>query len=166
MTANVDNMHASPRMRRLWADHSTMLRLAALSSLIDVAAEGEPPDRYIVTYHCAGLARRPGQKRPALRKHHICEVYLHRDYPGRPPVLSFCTPIFHPNIMPPEKGGTVCIGAWTPGESLTDLIIRVGEMIQYNNYDLDDALNTEAIPWVRRNQHLLPVDRRPLAPGF
>jgi ubiquitin-protein ligase len=30
------------------------------------------------------------------------------DYPFQKPIVRWRTPIFHPNIMPPEEGGAVC----------------------------------------------------------
>lgn len=156
----------SPRLRRLFADHQALLELAERSELIDIAPGGDPPDRYRVRYRCKGLAKEPNERNPKIAETHICDFYLHRDYPQRPPVFAWRTPVFHPNILPPERGGTVCIGAWAPAESLAALVVRIGEMIQYKNYDLSDVLNQEVVGWVRRHQDRFPIDDRPLAPGF
>jgi len=71
-------------------------------------------------------------------------------------------PIFHPNILSAEQGGGVCIGSWTPSESLADLVVRVGEMVQYREYNPDDVLNREAAAWAAANSERFPVDSRPL----
>ncbi len=156
----------SPRLRRLMSDCEALAALATHSELIDIAPGGDPPDRYRVRYRCKGLAKTEAGRKPGVTATHICDFYLHRDYPQRPPVFVWRTPIFHPNILPPERGGTVCIGAWTPAESLADLVLRIGEMVQYRNYDLLDVLNEEAAAWARRHQDRFPVDDRPLARGI
>ena len=156
----------NPRLRRLWSDYMSLNEMASSTDLIKIAPAGDPPDRYRVLYRCRGLAAVAQNGDPELSRRHICDIYLHRDYPQRPPRLIWRTPVFHPNIMPPARGGAVCIGGWSPGESLPDLVLRIGEMIQYKNYDLADVLNEEAVAWVQRNADRLPLDDRPLAPGY
>ncbi len=163
--SEADTRH-SPRMRRLWSDYMSLSELARVSELLEVAPGGDPPDRYRVLYRCRGLALPPGAAEPQVTERHVCDYYLHREYPQRPPLLIWRSSVFHPNIMPPERGGAVCIGAWSPGESLPDLVLRVGEMIEYKNYDLDDVLNELAVEWVRSNREHFPIDDRPLAPGY
>jgi len=166
MNQSTAETRSSPRMRRLWADYMALSELVKLSDLIEIAPGGDPADRYRVLYRCRSLVIVAGQDEPEVSEQHICDIYLHRDYPQRPPYLIWRTSIFHPNIMPPERGGAVCIGAWSPGESLPNLVLRVGEMIQYRNFDLDDVLNEEAVKWARYHQDRLPIDDRPLAPGY
>jgi hypothetical protein len=71
------------------------------------------------------------------------------------------TPVFHPNF----DDSSVCIGDfWAASESLDDLIIRIGRMIAYQEYNTKSPLNGLAAKWAAQNQHLLPVDPRPVAP--
>jgi hypothetical protein len=54
------------------------------------------------------------------------------------------TPCFHPNIEP----ATICVGDhWTAGERLVDLVVRIGEMITYQAYNIKSPLDGEAAMW-------------------
>jgi len=69
------------------------------------------------------------------------------------------TPIFHPSI----NSSTICVGDhWTADERLVDLVIRIGEMIAYQAYNLKSPLDGEAAMWADLNQHRLPTDSRDL----
>jgi hypothetical protein len=71
------------------------------------------------------------------------------------------TPVFHPNF----DDSSVCIGDfWAASESLDDLIVRIGRMISYQEYNTKSPLNGLAAKWAAQNSHLLPVDPRPIAP--
>lgn len=162
MIAN-DALASNPRLRRLHADLVVMRELERVSDFISFTRAGNPPDRYVVRYTCRGLLWSPEQHAPAVTECHEAEFYLHRDYPRRPPQIIWRTPIFHPNILSAGAGGTACIGGWTPSESLADLVLRVGEMIQFRSYNPDDVLNQEAAAWAEAHAASLPVDDRPLA---
>lgn len=123
-----------------------MLSLAA-SSPLDFTCTGTPPDRYDVCLQVPGAAR-DSTGTPITRHVHRATLYLHLDYPRLPPVLEWRTPIFHPNILPPERHGGVCIGSWSASESLSDLCRRLIDMVQYRSFNLDDALDYEAAAWV------------------
>ena len=58
--------------------------------------------------------------------------------------------------------GAVCIGAWWPAKTLDELLLSLGEMIQYKNLDPSDPMNSKAAAWASRNRHLFPIDDRPL----
>lgn len=150
------------RQRRLMSDHQALLSLADANPLIEVRATGFAYDRYTVTYHCKGLLWLPGRPCPSITTNHRLDVYLHVNYPRLPPRLQWLTDIFHPNILPPTMNGGVCIGRWSPAETLDQLILRIGEMIQYRNFSTQDALNLRAAAWADQNRHALPVDDTPL----
>lgn len=128
------------RYRRLQADWAKMQQSSNESSLILAESAGDPPEYYVVTFRCKGLMWQKGCPEPSVTAYHQLAIYLHKDYPRLPPALKWLTPIFHPNILPPEKNGGVCIGKWTPAESLVDLCVRIGEMVQYKNYNLNDPV--------------------------
>ena len=153
---------SSPRLRRLHADLAAMLELVRVSDFIGFSPQGNPPERYCVTFTCRGLVWVPHAPEPVVSEQHEGEFYLHRDYPRRPPQITWRTPLFHPNILPPAEGGAVCIGGWTPSESLADLVLRVGAMIQYQSYNPADVLNRAAADWAAGHGDRLPVDLRPL----
>lgn len=148
------------RIDRLRSDFVKMSELSAASHLIDIACDGNPPERYTVTYKCKGMIWQPGSPSPSVSAHHQLSIYLHHSYPRLPPALKWLTPIFHPNILSPDKNGGVCIGCWSPSETLADLCVRIGEMVQYKNYNDKDPLDLAAAEWVALNRQLLPVDNR------
>jgi len=139
-----------------------MRQLTADSPFVQFTPFGEPPERYIVTLTCKGVGKAPGAPRPHLTTQHQFEIYLHAQYPRIQPRLTWQSNIFHPNIMPPEKNGGVCIGGWTPAETLAQLCLRLGEMVQYKSYNTRDPLDVEAARWAAQFEHLFPIDTRPL----
>jgi hypothetical protein len=84
-------------------------------------------------------------------------------YPRRAPQCRMLTPVFHPNF----DDSMVCIGDfWAASEGLDDLIIRIGRMITYQEYNTKSPLNGLAAKWAAQNSHLLPIDPRPVAPPW
>jgi ubiquitin-protein ligase len=151
----------SPRSRRLLSDLREMQELAGHAE-VSFRSEGDPPDLYHVLLDGAGLAL-DADGHLAIRKLHRCDIYLHLDYPRRPPVVTWLTPIFHPNILGPERNGGVCLGSWSAAESLADLCIRLRELATYRSLNANDALNLDAAGWVR-SHHVKPgVDVQALA---
>lgn len=89
------------------------------------------------------------------------EVNLSLGYPRRAPQCRMLTPVFHPNF----DDSMVCIGDfWAASEGLDDLIIRIGRMIAYQEYNTKSPLNGLAAKWAAQNSQLLPIDSRPVAP--
>lgn len=85
------------------------------------------------------------------------EVSLWLGYPRRVPLCRLLTPIFHPNI----DDSMVCTGDfWTAWEGLADLIIRIGRMIAYQEYNSKSPPNGLAAKGATQNAHRLPVGAR------
>jgi ubiquitin-protein ligase len=150
-----------PGTRRLLADAEQMRRAFEHFSLIQVqSVSGNPPDLYRVAYRVHGLARGP-EGQPLVRDQHVVEIQLTLDYPRQSPKCKILTPIFHPNFDPT----VICVGDhWTAGERLVDLVIRIGEMIAYQAYNVKSPLDGEAAMWANLNQQHFPVDPRDLRP--
>jgi ubiquitin-protein ligase len=124
-------------------------------------ASGNPPEIYQVEYHIRGLARGPGGV-PTVRDYHVAEIQLTRDYPRQAPKCKMLTPVFHPNIEP----AAICVADhWTAGERLVDLVIRIGEMIAFQAYNVKSPLDGEAAQWTDLNRVYFPVDPRDLRPA-
>ncbi len=150
------------RHKRLAKDYEAMCRLSKNSELINIECDGACPDKYKVYYSCRSLIWINGNTSPSYSNRHELEIYLHKEYPRKPPLLKWLTSIFHPNILPPQKNGGVCIGWWTPAETLDQLCLRIGEMLQYRTYNLKDPLDEDAASWIKLNTDMLPVDKRSL----
>lgn len=122
---------------------------------------GDPPDRYRVEYRVAGLERRPDGSL-VVRRLHQMEVVLPAEYPRQPAACRMLTPIFHPNI----DSFTVCTSDFHAAqETLTDLIVRVGQMIAFQKHNVKSPLNAEAAIWCEQNLRRLPVDPADIYPA-
>lgn len=152
-------MYSSPRVMRLDEDYKKMQELVKRSNFITFKASGNPFDRYVITYTCKGLKLDGVSKQVIPVNFHQVEIYLPTTYPRVKPNLEWLTPIYHPNI---GTNNSVCIGGWSPSESLDMFCVRLGEMIQYKNFDEYDPLNESAAKWTLKNRHSLPIDNRPL----
>jgi ubiquitin-protein ligase len=150
----------SPRSRRLLSDLREMQELAGHGG-VSFRPEGDPPDLYHVLLEGPGIAL-DADGALTIRTMHRCDIYLHLDYPRRPPVVTWMTAIFHPNILGPERNGGVCLGSWSASESLADLCVRLRDLVMYRSLNSDDALNLDAASWARRHQVKPGADVRTL----
>lgn len=151
----------SPRVRRLKLDFETLTQRLAGWPLVRISGTaGMPPEVYRFTYNVKGLFVTPGGEIQE-RDVHEMEVNLSLGYPRRAPQCRMLTPIFHPNF----DDTTVCIGDfWAASEGLDDLIVRIGRMIAYQEYNTKSPLNGLAAKWAAEHSNLLPVDNRTIAP--
>lgn len=147
------------RVRRLIADAELLHKAFANHPMIRIdSTEGDPPEKYHISFSVKGLER-DVRGRVLERLSHRVEIQLGADYPRLPPVCRMLTPIFHPNI----NDAYICVGDhWTAGERLIDLILRIGEMIAYQAYNIRSPLDGEAAMWADLNAHKLPIDPRPI----
>lgn len=155
------------RLRRLRADAEAMANAFVNFPAIRVRPlAGDPPEKYQVDYHIKGLERGPDGDdegaEPVVREHHAVEIQLTSEYPRTAPRCKMLTPVFHPNIDPTS----ICVGDhWTAGERLVDLVVRIGEMIAYQAYNIQSPLDAEAAMWADLHPDRLPIDARNLHPG-
>src|SRR3954454_588278 len=156
-------MAISPRVRRLKLDHELLTQRFAAWPLIKITGTaGMPPEMYRFTYSLRGLyVSNTGDI--LERSEHVLEVNLSLGYPRRPPHCRMLTPVFHPNF----DATSVCIGDfWAASEGLDDLLIRVGRMIAYQEYNTKSPLNGLAAKWAAQHSDVLPVDDREIAPPW
>jgi len=151
----------SPRLRRLNLDFERLQARFAKWPLIQIsAANGSPPEQYQFSYWVKGLYVAPDGE-IVEREQHVVEINLSLGYPRRAPQCKMLTPVFHPNF----DDSTVCIGDfWAASEGLEDLVIRIGRMLAYQEFNVKSPLNGLAARWAAENAHLLPVDAREIAP--
>jgi ubiquitin-protein ligase len=148
------------RETRLRNDYSRIRDLVDRSEFIHiVATEGDPVEKYLIRFTCLGVEKVTNTGKPVYRESHDVSIYLHSEYPLKQPQLKWLTPMYHPNI---HVTGAVCIGAWWPAKTLDELLLTLGEMIQYKNFDPRDPMNSRAATWALRNKNLFPVDNRDL----
>ena len=143
---------------RMKNDFEEMLRLKSESSIIDFQTAGNPPYRYMLVFHCAGI-RVDESGKPVIIQEHRCQLMLGAQYPSQPPDVTWMTPIFHPNI----KMQAVChSGQWAPSWSLAEFVSELADMARYAKYNLQSPLDTKAAEWARHNMNLFPLDARPI----
>ncbi|HUS58815.1 MAG TPA: ubiquitin-conjugating enzyme E2, partial [Planctomycetota bacterium] len=149
------------RQKRLQADHEKIKEGLRNHPAIRIrGVSGSPPERYQIDYAVRSLSENTEGK-AVERNEHTVEVYLTLAYPRQAPQCRMLTPVFHPNIAP----HAICIGDhWAAGESLLNLILRIGEMLAFQSYNLKSPLNGSAARWVEENQQMLPTDARDLSP--
>lgn len=152
-------MAMNARLRRLYADYQSVRDEFSGHPYITVTpVQGDPPELYVVEYRVRGLELDPVSNRPKPRDYHKAQIYLSRDYPREKPKCILETPIFHPNF-----GSYICIGDfWAAGETLVDIIIKIGQMIMYQDYNPKSPLNAVAARWAAENERFLPVDNKDL----
>ena len=152
---------ASPRTRRLKLDHETLTRRFAGSPVIAITGiAGIPPEMYRFQFSLKGIYVTPAGE-ILERDTHVLEIHLSLEYPRRAPQCRMLTPVFHPNF----DEASVCIGDfWAASEGLDDLVIRIGRMIAYQEYNTRSPLNGLAAKWAAEHANLLPIDSRVVAP--
>src|SRR6476469_8080722 len=148
------------RLRRLSADSAKLHDYVRRHPRVRIIqAVGDPPERYQLEYRIKSL-RMVGTDLQLVQTH-LVEVALPRNYPRTPPQCRMLSPVFHPNIAP----HAICVGDhWGAGESLESIVIRIGEMLAYQNYNVKSPLNGEAARWVEQNKHRIPLDPVNLLP--
>ncbi len=148
------------RETRLRNDYNRIRDLVDRSAFIHiVATEGEPVEKYLIRFSCRGVEKVTPSGKPVYRDNHDVSIYLHSEYPLKQPQLKWLTPVYHPNI---HVTGAVCIGAWWPAKTLDELLLTLGEMVQYKNFDPRDPMNSRAATWALRNKQMFPIDDRDL----
>lgn len=142
------------RLRRLSADFEKLSDYTFRHPRVKIVQfDGDPPEKYQIQYQIRSLRQRLHDVE--ITKDHLVEIVLPRNYPRTPPQCRMLTPVFHPNIAP----HAICVGDhWSAGESLESIVIRIGEMLAYQSYNLKSPLNGEAAKWVENNLERLPVD--------
>jgi predicted Zn finger-like uncharacterized protein len=148
------------RLRRLTADSAKLQNYVRRHPRVRlIQMEGDPPERYQLEYRIKSL-RMVGSDLQTVQTH-LVEVALPRNYPRTPPQCRMLSPVFHPNIAP----HAICVGDhWGAGESLESIVIRIGEMLAYQSYNVKSPLNGEAARWVEQNKHQIPLDPVSLLP--
>lgn len=143
------------RLRRLTADFANLSDYVQRHPRIRLLqANGDPPEQYQLEYRINSVRMVDGEVQPV--KTHLVEIVLPRNYPRTPPQCRMLSPVFHPNIAP----HAICVGDhWSSGEPLQSIVIRIGELLAYQSYNVKSPLNGEAARWVEKNELKMPLDK-------
>lgn len=150
----------SPRLRRLTSDYHRLMTGFAGSDVVRIEPLGPPPaERYRVMYAVPGLRLTP-DNRVVRTYQHVIQIQLPAGYPREKPYCISEGPVFHPNF-----GSYICIADfWSASQSLSDVIVQIGDMLQYRLFNTRSPLNAVAAKWAVENQHQLPVGNADLFP--
>lgn len=151
----------TPRLRRLEADQRRLMSAFAGHPHVRVEPVGPTPaERYRITYTVLGLHRTP-QNELVRAGIHVVDVVLPGGYPREKPYCTTASPIFHPNF-----GNYICIADfWSPSQSLLDVVVQIGDMIQFRSHNTGSPLNALAARWAAENPGRLPVGNTEIRPA-
>lgn len=143
----------SPRIRRLTADYEQLRKRFDGHPAVKIDPLGTvPPERYRVTYDVPSL-RLNEKNKPIVVQQTVVDIELPIDYPRTKPRAVAHGSVFHPNF-----GEYVCIADfWSPAQSLTDIVTEIGQMLQWQLYNVQSPLNAVAADWAVRHREELPV---------
>lgn len=143
----------SPRLIRLESDFQQLRQMFDGHPSIRVQPMGpQPYQRYRVAYHVPSLRLDP-KGRPTVS--HVTEIdfELPASYPKDKPRAVATEEVFHPNFS-----SWVCIADfWSPAQSLADIFLEVGEMLQWQKYNVQSPLSAPAADWAVNHRSELPV---------
>jgi len=143
----------NPRLRRLESDYNELRRRFDGDSRLTVTPVGPyPPERYQVIYRVPSLCL-DAANQPRRTDQTVVMITLPAGYPREKPHAETFDPVFHPNF-----GAYVCIADfWAPGQSLGDVIVSIGEMLQFRKYNIRSPLNAVAAEWANAHAAELPL---------
>lgn len=142
-----------PRQRRLMADFEAIRAELAGHPHIRVEPLGVmPPERYRITYTLTSL--RLDGDRPVPADEHVVDLVLPLGYPREQPIATPRSEVFHPNV---DRTKYCIADYWSAGQPLTDIITKIGDMLQFRVYNIGSPLNAVAARWVAQNEEILPI---------
>jgi len=133
----------NPRLRRLQSDYDAVREAFSGHPHVAVQPRGtrRPPESYLVSFRLTGLWLDGEQ--PDYRDEHEVELMLPRGYPAEKPYCVPLTPVFHPNVR-----DYFCIADyWAAGTTLVDVIVKLGDMLQWRIYNPASPLDAIAAKW-------------------
>jgi len=150
---------ASPRLTRLEKDYEALrYRFDGHPNILVEPLGTVPPEHYRLTYNVDSLRLDPNN-RPVVVKTTVVDLDLPAGYPREKPHAVAHGKVFHPNF-----GQYVCIADfWSPAQSLADIVIEIGEMLQWQKYNIQSPLNAVAADWAVKNIETLPVGNAELS---
>lgn len=143
----------NPRIRRLEADYRELRSRFDGDPNITITPIGPmPPEKYQLIYRVQSL-RLDESNSPVRSGMTVVTMTLPADYPRGKPYAETMDPVFHPNF-----GAYVCIADfWAPGQTLGDIVVSIGDMLQFKKYNIRSPLNAIAAEWANTHATSLPI---------
>ncbi|XP_059634969.1 uncharacterized protein LOC132277206 [Cornus florida] len=97
------------------------------------------------------------------------KIQIPERYPFQPPIVTFATPIYHPNI---DNGGRICLdilnlppkGAWQPSLNISTVLTSIGLLLSEPNPD--DGLMCEASKEYKYNRQAFDQKARSMTQKY
>lgn len=97
------------------------------------------------------------------------KIQIPERYPFQPPIVTFATPIYHPNI---DNGGRICLdilnlppkGAWQPSLNISTVLTSIGLLLSEPNPD--DGLMCEASKEYKYNRQVFDQKARSMTEKY
>ncbi len=148
---------------RLADEHQKLIALAeANSSLVQIEVRDQhklkphPPTAYEITYTLRSIVGVDESEQPKYGNEHKLFIRLPKEYPLGPADCKMITDTWHPNIKSDgDFKGTICTNHKGFGSLfyLDELVVRIGEFLQYKRYLAEDVKpypeDQKVARWVR-----------------
>ncbi|KAG8376014.1 hypothetical protein BUALT_Bualt09G0018900 [Buddleja alternifolia] len=97
------------------------------------------------------------------------KIHIPERYPFQPPIVTFATPIYHPNI---DNGGRICLdilnlppkGTWQPSLNISTVLTSIGLLLSEPNPD--DGLMHEASREYKYNRQAFDQNARSMTEKY
>ncbi len=144
-----DFNHPVFKTKRNWLlyakEHVDLYDLKETSDVIDWEVKStvsalEIPTVYHVTYKLRSITSIDAETKPVYGDTHVMELTIPVRYPLVPASIFMQTDVWHPNIQSAGRfKGKICgnVNSYGVDYSLYQLVLRVGEILQYKNYLAD-----------------------------
>lgn len=154
----------TPRTLRLEQEYAQIKIFRTESTILDVHATEDPPDRYRFAFHGKSLVPSDNEDGVTIGELQEFEMRIGLDFPRRAPEIRWLTKIVHPNI----SNGSVCMGNfasnWSPNLRLVELLEVLWDMSRMAIWNPHSAYGKDvSMTWQEMDKKFhFPVDRRPL----
>lgn len=158
-------MTGDKRLDRLRSDNETLSTLRDCSSVFGFEGDGDPPDRYAITFHGKGLMRGVSSRAEVqVIDLHRIDLRLPYAYPQVAPDIRWVTPILHPNVSFSGFIHLRDVGLpWDESVTLDAVCERLWDVARMAYVNLDKATNFSAKSWCEKQARFtLPIDPRAL----
>lgn len=146
----------NPRMKRLENDYRDLRTIFDADPLVEIVAIGPvPSEKYRIVYKVPSL-RLDSKGQPIRVDATVVEIDLPQGYPKLPPIARTIAGdvVFHPNF----NATKICLADhWAPATQLVDLVREIGEMLQWEKFNIRSPLNAQAAQWSQENKGEIPL---------
>ena len=146
----------NPRMTRLDSDYRELRTVFDADPLVEIIAIGPvPSEKYRIVYKVPSL-RLDSKGQPIRVDATVVEIEFPQGYPKLPPVARTIAGdiVFHPNF----NSTKICLmDHWAPTAQIVDLVREIGEMLQWQKFNIRSPLNAQAAQWSQEHKSEIPL---------